>query len=116
MTPILQANTHVHLSTGHSDLIASFVPDGMDAWYERSNALRGTARDAGSRSLQRIPRGDKRVFTGTLGLALCNPLSDGIRALSVQEAAEGSNLHQPGIYTRHLVIGDLPSETRHEGN
>jgi hypothetical protein len=104
MTPILQANTHVHLSTGQSDLVACFVPDGMDAWYERSNTLRGAATDAGTRTLELVPVNDKLVFTGTLGLAFCNPLSDGIRALSTREAADGDNLHQPGIYTRRLVI------------
>lgn len=104
MTPILQANTHVHLSTGQSELITSFVPDGMNAWYERSNQLLDNTDEAGERMLAIIPLSDNHVFTGTLGLAFCNPLTDGIRALSTLEAADGANLHQPGIYTRRLVI------------
>ncbi|MBF7729041.1 hypothetical protein [Pseudomonas sp. N040] len=104
MTPILQAHTHVHLSTGPSELVASFVPDGMNAWYERSNQLRGNTPDAAARTLAILPLADNQVFTGTLGLAFCNPLSDGIKALNPLEAADGSNLHQPGIYTQRLVI------------
>ena len=46
MTPILQANTHVHMSIGQSELVASFVPDGMNAWYERSNPLLDSAPEA----------------------------------------------------------------------
>ena len=103
MTRILQANTHVHLSIGQSELVASFVPDGMNAWYERSNPLFDSAPEATARTLAVLPLSDNPVFTGTLGLAFCNPLTDGIRALSTREAAEGANLHQPGIYTLRLL-------------
>lgn len=116
MTPILQANTHIHLSTGPSELVASFVPDGMNAWYEHSNQLRGHTSDSSSRTLAIIPLTENQVFTGTLGLAFCNPLTDGIKALSMKDAAEGANLHQPGIYTQRLVISAGAADSRLEGN
>ena len=113
---ILQAHTHVHLDIGQSGLVASFVPDGMDACYERSNQMADKAIESGSRTLAVIALTDRPVFTGTLGLALCNPLTDGIQALSYQEAAEGANVHRPGFYTQRLVIGDNPAVAGNEGH
>ena len=110
MQTCFQADTHVHLDAGQSKLVASFVPDGMSAWYERSNQLAGNETKASSRSVAIIPLSDGQMFTGTLGLALCNPLTDGIRALSTREAAEGANVHRPGIYTQYLVIDTAGSE------
>ena len=110
MHSYFQANTHVNLDVGQSDLVASFVPDGMSAWYERNNQLSGSDTDNGVRSLGIIPLRDGQMFTGTLGLALCNPLTDGIQALSNREAAEAANVHRPGIYTRRLVVDTADSE------
>jgi hypothetical protein len=58
------------------------------------------------------------VFTGTLGLALCNPLTDGIRPLNHcdTEADGADNLHLPGIYTQSLVIDASPARRNPEGN
>ena len=105
-----QDNTRMHLDIGQPDLVASFVPDGMNAWYERSNQLSGNDPDTSTRTIAIIPLNDGRMFTGTLGLALCNPLSDGIQAFSNREAVDASNVHRPGIYTQRLVIGTASNE------
>jgi hypothetical protein len=110
MQTFSQDFTHVRLDVGQSALVASFVPDGMSAWYERSNQLSGTDTDTEVRSIGIIPLNEGHVFTGTLGLAVCNPLTDGIQALSNSDAFEGANVHRPGIYTRRLVIGAASNE------
>jgi hypothetical protein len=113
-----RGDTHVHLGIGLSTLRAGFVPDGMDAWYQRSQPHAPSQPHSGARRLVALALSNAQVFTGTLGLALCNPLTDGIRPLNHcdAEADDADNLHLPGIYTQSLVIDASPARRNPEGN
>ena len=114
------SDTHVHLGIGLSALRACFVPEGMDAWYQRSQAHAPSQLHSDARRLVALALTDTRVFTGTLGLALCNPLTGGIRPLNhcdaEAEADDADNIHLPGIYTQSLVIDASPARRNPEGN